>query len=164
MFRPLTLALLAASALTGCRSPQGALAPRADTELRQADLAAAQALFNENLAAITRRDREGYLSCYWQDERLVRLGPDGPQTGWQGLADSLTGDWPTELLSDEVTLHWLEPGLVWGHYRYRATWADARVQQGVSERLFRRTPAGWRIVVTTAWPQPAPEPDAPRDD
>src|ERR1700744_5144606 len=41
------------------------------------DLAAARALFEKNLQAIRDKNRDAYLSCYLDSERLARTGPDG---------------------------------------------------------------------------------------
>lgn len=54
----------------------------------EADLTAARALFGRNLRAIQDKDRDAYLACYRQDERLLRNGPGGPVRGFDGLAAS----------------------------------------------------------------------------
>lgn len=41
-------------------------------------------------------------------------------------------------------------GVVYGTYRYDVRYGDS-TSTGISERLFVRTPAGWRIAVTTAF-------------
>jgi hypothetical protein len=45
------------------------------------DLAAAKKLFERNLDAIKKQDREAYLACYLQNDALVRTGPTGYQLG-----------------------------------------------------------------------------------
>lgn len=131
---------------------------------READLAAARALFVRNIDAIQRRDREAYLACYEQADTLVRVGPDGPVTGWDGLAAGApsTGsdEWPDELVARDLRLHWLAPGLVFGSYRYQVS-ADGTWRAGLSERVFRRTDHGWRIVVSTAFEAPPGTAPAP---
>ena len=47
----------------------------------ESDLAEARKLFDRNLDAIRQRDRDAYLACYWQSERLARPGPGGLQLG-----------------------------------------------------------------------------------
>ncbi len=117
------------------------------------DLAAARALFERNLQAIRDRDREAYLDCYLRSPNLVRVGPEGPERGFDGLAASLGDDWPDRLAARDLRLEWLAPGLVFGTYRYHVVF-DGVAAHGLSERLFRETPDGWRIAVTTAHPAP----------
>ena len=50
------------------------------------DLSAARALFERNLQAIRDKNKEAYLSCYLESDRLVRTGPDGPALGYADLA------------------------------------------------------------------------------
>src|ERR1044071_8457312 len=69
---PIALLLL----LTG---PAGAASP-------EQDLASARTLFEKNLQSIRDKNRETYLSCYLESDRLVRTGPDGFQLGYEGLA------------------------------------------------------------------------------
>ena len=42
------------------------------------DVAAARRVFEENLDAIRRRDRDAYLATYLNAESLARTGPEGP--------------------------------------------------------------------------------------
>lgn len=140
------------------------LAPAPDDDARAADLAAARALFERNIAAIQEQDREAYLSCYDAVDGLVRTGPDGALLGWDDLAAGTpaTGsdDWPDELVAHGLALHWLADGLVYGTYRYRTSDAGV-IREGLSERVFRRTEEGWRIVVTTAFDAPPGVPPPP---
>jgi imidazolonepropionase-like amidohydrolase len=129
----------------------GALASKSE----ESDLAAARTVFQRNVAAIRERDRDAYVACYLESERLVRTGFDGFELGWQGLAEGApaTGsdDWPAVLLARDLQLTWLRPGLVYGTYRYRVSYDGSGWNEGLSERLFALTDAGWRIAVTTAF-------------
>jgi imidazolonepropionase-like amidohydrolase len=125
------------------------------------DLAAARALFEANLTAIQRRDRQAYLDCYWRSPRLVRSGATGPATGFDALAASVTGDWPEALIPRDLRLHWLGPGQVYGSYRYLVVYPDGGTHQGLSERILHETADGWRIVVTTAFEEPVGTPAPP---
>lgn len=129
-----------------------------------ADLAAASALFERNIAAIQQRDREAYLACYREDERLVRAGATGFQLGYAGLADGApaTGsdDWPDTLIATDLQLTPIADGLVYGTYRYRVV-VDGAARNGISERLFLREGSDWRIAISTAFDAPPGVPAPP---
>ena len=55
----------------------------------------------------------------------------------------------------------VSPGVVYGTYRYRVRYG-AEEHSGLSERLFLKTPKGWRIAVTSAWEAPPGTPPPPR--
>ena len=128
------------------------------------DLGAARELFARNIRAIQDRDREAYLACYLDSERLVRSGYGGLQLGYKDLAGSTPeqgGDqWPEELLASDLRLSWVGDGVVYGTYRYQVVIAG-QATSGISERLFVRQAAGFRIVITTAFEAPAGTPPAP---
>jgi hypothetical protein len=77
-----------------------------------ADVAAARAVFQRNLQAIRDRDRDAYLSCYLDSERLVRTGPDGPDLGYAGLAATAGQGWPDHIEADDMRLTPIRPGVV----------------------------------------------------
>jgi imidazolonepropionase-like amidohydrolase len=148
------------------------LSTTADTDLR-----AARALFEKNLDAIRRRDRDAYLACYLQADTLARTGPDGPQLGYDSLAKETGEEWPDHFEGLDLQLVPVRPGLVYGTYRYRVRYG-AREDSGISERFFVKTAAGkvgagkpaaggtpdagWKIAVTTAFPAPPGTPPPPR--
>ncbi len=134
--------------------------PPRPTGTPSADEAAARAVFEANVAAIQERDREAYLACYAPTERLVRAGPEGPLLGFSALDEGTpaTGsdDWPERLEADDLQVHWLAPGVVYGSYRYRVT-MDGETSEGLSERVFLRQPDGtWLVAVSTAFGDPEP--------
>jgi len=117
------------------------------------DLASARALFEKNLHAIQDKDREAYLSCYLDSERLVRTGPTGFELGYSGpagLAATAGEGWPDHIAAEDLRLTPIQAGLVYGTYRYRVRYGGDEVS-GISERLFVETPRGWRIAVSTAF-------------
>lgn len=124
------------------------------------EVAAARALFERNLAAIQAKDREAYLACYRPSERLVRSTAAGVELGYDALAESTpaTGapEWPESLEANELTVHWVRPGVVFGAYAYRVVF-DGVETVGRSERLFIREGGQWVIAVSTAFATP---PDA----
>ncbi|HWN44105.1 MAG TPA: hypothetical protein VNW71_17915, partial [Thermoanaerobaculia bacterium] len=137
--------------------PAGAASP-------EKDLASARSLFEKNLQSIRDKDREAYLSCYLESDRLVRTGPDGFQLGYsgpEGLAATAGEAWPDHIAADDLRLTPVRPGLVYGTYRYRVRYGKDEVA-GISERLFLDTPQGWKIAVSTAFPALPGVPPPPR--
>jgi imidazolonepropionase-like amidohydrolase len=126
-----------------------------------ADVAAARALFERNLQAIRDQNRDAYLACYLQSERLARTGPEGFQLGYDGLAATAGQGWPDHIAADDIHLTPIRPGLVYGSYRYRVRYGG-REDAGLSERLFVGTPEGWKIAVSTAFSALPGVPPPPR--
>ncbi len=125
------------------------------------DLEAARRLFEANLRAIAARDREAYLGCYWQSERLVRSGAGGLALGFEShAAQARESPWPDAFDARDLELAWLRPGLVYGTYRYRVRYG-ADEHRGLSERLFLRTSEGWKIALTSAFEAPPEVPPPP---
>jgi len=127
----------------------------------EADILSARKLFEANLEAIRRKDSEAYLACYLHSESLARTGPEGIQLGFEELAKSTGSGWPDFFEGRDLQLVAIQKGLVYGTYRYRVRYAD-REESGISERLFVKTSAGWRIAVSTAFPALPGTPPAPR--
>jgi imidazolonepropionase-like amidohydrolase len=146
IFRATTLFLLAAAPLT---AQTGAWTPAR----RAADSAQALAFFRSNIAAIHQRDRAAYLRHYLQSPRLVRVGPGGPQYGYQPLAAQRDTTWPDTLVATHFEVVPVAPGVVYGTYRYRVTQGES--SRGVSERVMVRQPDGsWKVAVSTAFGSP----------
>ena len=126
------------------------------------DTIGARAVFEENIASIHARDRSRYLATYLQSPRLARNGPAGLELGFEGWSARRDTTWPDTLVARDLRLVPLTSGIVYGTYHYRVTQAGA-TSEGISERVFVRTPEGWRIAVTTAFGFPdgaAPPPVA----
>src|SRR5207245_8682678 len=146
--------------VVACLTPRAAApaASRVTPGTASGDLEAARALFEKNLDAIRGRDRDAYLACYLHAETLARTGPDGPQLGYDSLSKETGGDWPDLFEGLDLSLVPIQPGLVYGTYRYRVRYG-AREDSGLSERFFIRTEDGWQIAVSTALTAPpAPPP------
>lgn len=126
----------------------------------QTDLAAARAVFDQNIAAIRQKDRARYLSLYLHSDRLVRGGPEGFATGYASF-EAAAGAWPDSIEADDIHLTPIQPGIVYGTYRYRVRYR-ADEHSGISERLFVDTPEGWKIAVTGAIDAPPVTPAPPR--
>jgi imidazolonepropionase-like amidohydrolase len=146
---------------------QAGAGPAADTAAKQAnpseaaDISAARALFEKNLQAIRDQDREAYLSCYEQSDHMVAAGPDGPHPGYDALAASAGKGWPDYIDAADIHLEQVRPGLVYATYRYKVRFG-ADQDSGISERLFVKTAAGWKIAVTSAFSAPPGVPPPPR--
>ena len=124
------------------------------------DIAAARAVFDANIDAIRQQNREKYLSLYLHSDRLVRGGPTGFLTGYDEFAKN-RGPWPDSIEASDIHLTSLQPGYVYGTYRYRVRYG-ADEHSGISERLFVKTPDGWKIAVTGAIDAPPGTPAPPR--
>jgi imidazolonepropionase-like amidohydrolase len=125
------------------------------------DVAAARAVFEGNINAIRQRNREAYLSYYLHAESLVRGGPEGFATGFDSFAKGAGAQWPDLIEANDIHLTPVQPGVVYGTYRYRVRYgSDEHV--GISERLFVSTPDGWKIAVTGAIGSPVGTPAPPR--
>jgi imidazolonepropionase-like amidohydrolase len=148
----------------GGRAPATAAAPAQPSRPspgEAADVAAARALFEANLQAIRDRDGKAYLACYLDAPNLPKTGAEGPELGFAGLAAGVGKAWPDHIDAQDLQLVALRPGLVYGTYRYRVRYG-AREVAGLSERLFVKTPGGWKITATTAFEEPPGTPPPPR--
>lgn len=126
------------------------------------DLEAARALFEANLDAIRRRDRDAYLATYLDSDQLARTGPEGFILGYAAHAAQAGDDsWPDVFEALDLRLAPVRPGVVYGTYRYRVRYG-ADEQAGLSERIFLDTGAGWHIAVTSAFEAPPGTPPPPR--
>ena len=123
-------------------------APGVDA-IRTRDIAEATAALETNLAAIRRRDTEAYLTHYIDSPDLVIATADSLRQGFLFFAEARRADptWPDALETGPPTMVWLAPGVVWAGFQFTAvigfdtTW-------GVSERVFVKTPSGWKISIT----------------
>ncbi|MGQ0715467.1 MAG: amidohydrolase family protein [Gemmatimonadaceae bacterium] len=118
------------------------------------DTVEARRIFEGNISAIHQRDRARYLSYYLESDRLARTGPGGLELGFEGWSARRDSTWPDTLVARDLRLVPVAPGIVYGTYHYRVTQGGV-TSEGISERVFVRTPEGWRIAVSTAFGLPA---------
>jgi hypothetical protein len=118
------------------------------------DTVEARQLFEQNIDAIHKRDRERYLATYLHTQALARNGPAGLELGYEGWSARRDSTWPDTLVARNLRVHSVAPGVVYGTYCYTVTQKDT-TSSGVSERVFIKTAEGWRIAVTTAFGLPA---------
>jgi hypothetical protein len=121
------------------------------------DTLEARRLFDENIDAIHKRDRARYLATYLHTNALARNGPAGLELGYERWSARRDSTWPDTLIARNLRVHPVAPGVVYGTYCYTVTQKDT-TSSGVSERVFIKTPEGWRIAVTTAFGLPAGAP------
>ncbi len=152
---------LAAILLLGLVGAAGAASAAPPAATAPSDLAAARALFRRNLQAIAEHDRAAYLACYLDAPTLARTGPEGPELGFEEFAAQAGDGWPDGFEAQDLRLVPVEPGVVYGTYRYRVSYG-AEEHAGISERLFLDTLDGWRIAVTSAVDAPPGTPPPPR--
>lgn len=118
--------------------------------IRSRDLDEALAAFRGNIAAIQRRDVEGYLSHYLDSPDLLIAGADSLRRGYAAFAAArrASDDWPDTLIAGEPTLVWLAPGVVYGAYPYTVV-QRGDTASGWSERVLLRTGEAWKVAVTS---------------
>jgi hypothetical protein len=121
------------------------------------DTVEARQLFEVNIDAIHKRDRARYLSTYLHTSSLARNGPSGLELGYENWSARRDSTWPDTLVARNLRVTSVVPGVVYGTYCYTVTQKDT-TSSGVSERVFVKTPEGWRIAVTTAFGLPAGAP------
>lgn len=121
------------------------------------DTVEARQVFEANIDAIHKRDRARYLATYLQTSSLARNGPGGVELGFEGWSARRDSTWPDTLIARNLKVIPIAPGVVYGTYCYTVTQKDT-TSSGVSERVFLKTPGGWRIAVTTAFGLPAGAP------
>jgi hypothetical protein len=122
-----------------------------------ADTVEARRLFVENIDAIHKRDRARYLATYLHTSSLGRNGSGGLELGYENWSARRDSTWPDTLIAKNLRVLPIAPGVVYGTYCYTVTQKDT-TSSGVSERVFVKTPAGWRIAVTTAFGLPVGAP------
>jgi len=137
--------------MAGCATQSSmALSPAG---FEPSDTVEARRLFEENIDAIHKRDRARYLATYIHAPTLARNGPTGVQLGFDDWSARRDSTWPDTLVAERMRVVPVAKGVVYGSYCYRVT-QNKITTSGVSERVFIKTPTGWKIAVTTAFGLP----------
>ncbi len=120
-------------------------------DIKVHDLEEALEAFRTNIAAIQRRDVEGYLAHYLDSPELVIAAADSLRRGFFLFAEArrASDEWPDTLFTGEPQLVWVAPGVVWGAFEFTSV-VGSDTTRGLSERLFLKTGGGWKIAVTGA--------------
>jgi hypothetical protein len=121
------------------------------------DTVEARRVFEENIDAIHKRDRARYLATYLHTGSLARNGPAGLELGYENWSARRDSTWPDTLIARNLRVTPIAAGVIYGTYCYTVTQKDT-TSSGVSERVFVKTPEGWRIAVTTAFGLPVGAP------
>jgi hypothetical protein len=116
---------------------------------RTRDIAEVTTALETNIAAIRRRDTEGYLAHYLDSPDLVIVSADSLRRGFLFFAEARRADptWPDTLVIGPPTVVWLGPGVVWAGFQFLAV-IGPDTTRGVSERVFVKTRDGWKITIT----------------
>jgi hypothetical protein len=141
--------LIALFVALGC-TPMSANTSQSPSVSAASDTVEARRLFEENIDAIHKRDRTRYLATYLHTATLGRNGAAGLELGYEGWSARRDSTWPDTLVARNLRVLSIAPGVVYGAYCYTVTQKDT-TSSGVSERIFVRTPEGWKIAVTTAF-------------
>jgi len=111
---------------------------------------AMRAVLNTQQAAWNRGDIPAFLEGYWNSPELTFSGGDGIVRGYSGLLERYRKSYPDRAAMGELDFSGLEirilapdVALVLGHWHLKR--ADGDVG-GVFTLVFRRFPAGWRII------------------
>jgi hypothetical protein len=148
--------LLTLFSVIACAPGYGATATQGAVSATQ-DTVEARALFEANIDAIHKHDRTRYLATYVHSGSLGRNGPTGLELGYDNWSAVRDSTWPDTLIARNLRVLPISPGVVYGSYCYTVTQHDT-TSSGVSERVFVKTPEGWRIAVTTAFGLPVGAP------
>lgn len=124
------------------------------------ELRAARAVFEENLSAIRNRDRAGYLRTYLDTPSFAVSTSDGLLRGFDRFAKQ-EASWPDSIDASDIELVQVRPGVVYATYRYRVRYG-ADEHAGLSQRLFVKSGAEWKIAITGAADAPPGTPPPPR--
>lgn len=130
-------ALLLVGALAGAQPPEPEKAIRA--------------VLDDQVAAWNAKNLERFMAGYWQDDRLSFFSGNSKTQGWKPTLERYQKKYQGEgkemgkLSFDELSIELLgaDHALVRG--RFRLEMKDA-APTGIFTLIFRRTPAGWRIV------------------
>jgi len=111
---------------------------------------AIRAVLNTQQAAWNRGDIPAFLEGYWNAPELTFSGADGIVRGYAGLLQRYRTSYPDRAAMGELDFSGLEirilapdAALVLGHWHLKRAAGDAG---GVFTLVFRRFPAGWRII------------------
>ena len=114
------------------------------------NVAAVRAVIESQAAAWNRGDIEGYMEGYAKEDATEFVSGDTIMRGWQAVLERYKARYDSRAKMGTLTFSELDIKPL-SHYYVMATgrWQlarDADAPHGRFTLIFRRTPAGWRIV------------------
>ena len=122
------------------------------------DTVEARQLFEQNIEAIHKRDRARYLATYRHTQALARNGPAGLELGYEGWSATSRLHVARHACCAESSC---ALGRAGGRLRDLLLHRNPErhdIKRRLGERVFVKTPDGWKIAVTTAFGLPAGAP------
>jgi ketosteroid isomerase-like protein len=111
-----------------------------------------RAVLDAQVAAWNRGDLAGFMSGYWNDPALTFYSGTSVLSGWQATLEryqkryQAPGSEMGKLDFSQLEIHALGNSAAWvgGHWHLKMS--DGKDLGGVFTLIFRKTPAGWKIV------------------
>jgi len=143
-------------------SPKITPSPAAQKE----NVQAIKNVLQRQVAAWNRGDIPAFMDGYWKSDDLEFVNAAGIFQGWQDVLKRYQHSYPDRAAMGHLTFSGLEirvlcpdTGFVVGHFRLeREKDGQTDHPQGVFTLIFRKFPAGWKIINdhTTEFPAPPP--------
>ncbi|MHB8485833.1 MAG: YybH family protein [Candidatus Acidiferrales bacterium] len=132
----------------------------------QDNVQAIKSVLAQQVAAWNRGDIPAFMDGYWKSDDLEFVNAAGIFQGWQDVLKRYEHSYPDRAAMGHLTfsgveIHALCPdaGFVVGHFRLdREKDGQKDHPEGVFTLIFRKFPAGWKIINdhTTEFPAPPP--------
>jgi uncharacterized protein (TIGR02246 family) len=121
--------------------------------LKQDDASAVRAVLDAQVAAWNRGDYVAFMDGYEKSPDLTFSGSNGVTRGWESVLDRYRQHYSTReamgtLSFSELEMHSIAPGaaLVLGKFQLVRDQKAGGNASGHFSLVFRKTPAGWRII------------------
>jgi len=111
-----------------------------------------RAVIDKQTAAWNHQDLEGFMAGYWKSPELTFFSGATETKGWQPTLERYRKRYQSNgaamgtLDFSELVIEQLGPNTALVRGRWRLTMPDGKQPHGLTTLLFRRFPAGWRIV------------------
>jgi beta-aspartyl-peptidase (threonine type) len=109
-------------------------------------------VIEEQQAAWNRQDLEGFMAGYWKSAELTFFSGAHESTGWQAALDRYkknyqgAGHEMGKLEFANLRIETLGPEAAFVRGEFHLTMSDAKTPHGLFTLVFRKFPAGWKIV------------------
>lgn len=127
---------------------------------------AIKSVLEQQVAAWNRGDIPAFMDGYWKSDDLEFVNAAGIFQGWQDVLKRYQHSYPDRAAMGHLTFSGVEirtlcpdAGFVVGHFRLdREKDGQKDHPEGVFTLIFRKFPAGWKIINdhTTEFPSPPP--------